>query len=100
MSLHLSIDDGQLKNIHLRIAECAFRAYTTQQNNDEFNKVKALASDKRNLACRTVVQTGGKDETEYLKSDNEKTVSNSQVVEELDLKMKADRKQKTKEDVV
>ena len=46
------------------------------------------------------MQTGGKDETEYLKSDNEKTVSNSQVVEELDLKMKADRKQKTKEDIV
>ena len=87
MSLHLSIDDGQLKNIHLRIAEYAFRAYTKQRNNDEFNKVKALASDKTNLAFGTIVQTGGKDGTEDLESVKEKTVSNSQVMSELGLKM-------------
>ena len=52
---NLSINKSQVKKIHLRIAEYAFRAYTKQQNNDEFNKIKALANDKMNLTFRTVV---------------------------------------------
>ena len=75
--------------MHLRIAEYAFCAYTKQQNNDEFNKFKALASDKTNLAFRTVVQRGGKDGTEDLESDKEETVSNAHVMAELGLKMEA-----------
>ena len=82
------------------MAEYAFRAYTKQRNNDEFNKVKALASDKTNLAFRTVVQTGGKDGTEDLESDKKKTVSNSHVMAELGLKMKAPRKRKTREEIM
>ena len=45
------------------------------------------------------MQTGGKDRTEDLKSDKEKTVGNSQVMAELGLKMKAPRKQKTREEI-
>jgi len=48
-SLNISIDDKLLSSIHLRIAEYAFRAYTKQRNNDEFNKVKALASESQIL---------------------------------------------------
>ena len=46
------------------------------------------------------MQTGGKDGTEDLKSDKEKTVGNSQVMAELGLKTKAPRKRKTREETM
>ena len=46
----LSVETNLLEKIHLRMAEYAFRSYTKQRNNNEFNKIKALASDKTNLS--------------------------------------------------
>ena len=51
-------DEAIAEKIHLRIAEFAFRAYTKQKNNREFNKIKTLASDMTNVSFCTSVQTG------------------------------------------
>ena len=47
-----------------------------------------------------MVQIGGKDGREDLESDKEKTVSNSQVMSELGLKMKTPRKRNTREEIM
>ena len=54
----IAISNPDLKKIYLRIAEYAFRAYTRAENNKQVNGVKALASDKTNIAFRTQIQSG------------------------------------------
>ena len=47
--------------------EFAFRSYTKEENNQQFNSVKAIATDKSNIAFRTQMQSGclsAKEETE------------------------------------
>ncbi len=58
--MNIKIDKGLLSKIHMRMAKYAFRAYTKQKNNAEFNKVKELASDATNLSFRTVIHTRGR----------------------------------------
>ena len=55
---NLSFDEAEMEKVHRRIAEFTFWAYTRVRNNEVFNKIKALASDKTNVAFRTAVQTG------------------------------------------
>ena len=84
-SLGIVIDDALLSSIHLRIALFAFRAYTKQRNNSEFNKPKALASDTTNLAFRTQVQTGNHGASSN-DSNKSKTVTTSQMLNGLGVK--------------
>ena len=82
------------------MAEYAFRSYTKQQNNNEFNKIKALASDKTNLAFRAAVQTGGMDVKGKLDTKVVKTKTNARLMSQLGLQAKASRKRKTKEEII
>ena len=82
------------------MAEYTFCAYTKHRNNCEFNKTKELASDKTNLAFCTVVQTGGKDVTEYLCLKETKLMNNAQLSTELGFKIKTTRKRKAKEEII
>jgi len=97
-------NDTLLEKIHLRIAEYAFRAYTKQKNNDKFNKIKALASDKTNLAFRTQVQTGGKDGTEELSAKDNTTATttttnNQELAQQLGMKNTTAKRKRTSKDV-
>jgi len=96
-------NDTLLEKIHLRIAEYAFRAYTKQKNNDKFNKIKALASDKTNLAFRTQVQTGGKDGTEELTSKDTTTATtttnNQELAQQLGMKNTTAKRKRTSKEV-
>ena len=89
MQLDLGIEQTDLKKIHLRTAEYAFRAYTKQRNNDKCNKIKALLSDKTNLALQRVIQTGGKDGKEDLVKSQEDPQIDAQLMKSFGLKVKA-----------
>ena len=93
--MNIAADSTLLEKVHLRIAEYAFRAYTKQKNNHDFNKVKALASDKTNLCFRTIIQTGGKDGKEELDDANSKP-NNNQVLQSLGMKEPSKPRAKTK----
>ena len=94
----ISIDVKLLERVHLRMAEYTFRSYTKRKNNDTFNGVKELASDKTNLAFRTIVQTGGKDVKE--ETDEKQSKQNNQkVMKELGLKKAQSKQVKSKEEV-
>jgi hypothetical protein len=90
-------DPSLLEKIHLRIAEYAFRAYTKQRNNAEFNKIKAMASDKTNLSFRTIVQTTGKDGRE--ESSAKQKASSAELAKAIGIKgTGTKRKRATKEE--
>jgi len=80
------------------MAEYTFRSYTKRKNNDTFNGIKGLASDKTNLAFRTLVQTGGKDVKEQ-SDDKQSKPNNEKVMKELGLKKTQSKQVKSKEEV-
>jgi len=82
--MSISIDVKMLEKVHLRVAKYTLRAYTKRKNNDNFNGVKEMASDKTSLAFLTIVQTGRKDVKD--KSDSKQSKPNNhKVMKELGL---------------
>ena len=96
--MSISIDVKMLEKVHLRVAEFTFRAYTKRKNNDTFNGIKELASDKSNLAFRTIVQTGGRDVKDESDSKPSKP-NNHKVMKELGLQKAQTKTVKSKEEV-
>ena len=96
--MSISIDVKMLEKVHLRVAEFTFRAYTKRKNNDTFNGIKELASDKSNLAFRTIVQTGGRDVKDESDSKPSKP-NNHKVMKELGLQKAQTKTIKSKEEV-
>ena len=95
-----SIDDRLLSKVHSRIAEYAFRAFTKQKNNAEFNQIKAVASDKSNLNFRTVVQTGGHDAKGGTGVNKKQAASKNAVAKDLGMKPAQKRAPKKQEEDV
>jgi hypothetical protein len=105
-SLGITVNAQVLEAVHTRIAEYSFRAYTKQINNEDFNKIKTLASDKTNLAFRIQVQVGGHDgvkDTKKLSPTNAiiSEQANTNIASELGVKLsgtvRKSKEQKIKE---
>ena len=69
-----------------------------QVERDEFNKVKALASDKSNLAFRTAVQTGEHEDTKD--EAKTKSLTNTQILNSIGVKgVKPTRKRRSQAEI-
>lgn len=101
----LFVDERILRAVHTRVSEYAFRAYTKRINNEDFNKIKTLASDKTNLAFRIEVQVGGCNEKKESKAESTSTSEprsnlSKAIISELNVKTRGKNKtkdQKTEE---